>query len=139
GAVLGPIAFVLLLIGLSYFIYSKCQKRGNNQSTAEAFYNVPQTSSRALNYATTSNEFTRGQATPLNNPRVLTQNDVLAGNTISSRRSPPIELQRTSNNISQYPVSVDIPMQEMRHHSDAEHWRNKLRLQEKFEQRYADP
>ncbi|CAF0844701.1 unnamed protein product [Rotaria sp. Silwood1] len=138
GAVLGPIAFVLLLISLSC-IYFKWRKRGNNQSNAEVVYNVPQTSSRALNYHTVSNELRQEQATPLNNARVLTQNDILLGNTASSKRSPRIKSQTTSNNIQQFPVTADIPMQETRYHNDVEHWRNKLRLQEKFEQRYADP
>ncbi|CAF3478937.1 unnamed protein product, partial [Rotaria sp. Silwood2] len=139
GAVLGPIAFVLLLIILFCFIYARCRKQGNNQSTAEAVYNIPQISSRASNYQTASNELRQEQATPLNNVRVLTQNDILLGNTASSKQLPPIKSQTASNNMPQYPVSVDIPMQETRHLNDVEHWRNKLRLQEKFEQHYADP
>jgi len=64
---------------------------------------------------------------------VLPQNDRLVGNPIPPRRLSPIELQKSSNNIPQYPTTVNIPMQEIRRQNDVERWRNKLRLQEKFE------
>jgi hypothetical protein len=37
GAVLGPIAFVVLLIALSCFLYFKCRPRTTNQSTAQVY------------------------------------------------------------------------------------------------------
>ncbi|CAF4451356.1 unnamed protein product, partial [Adineta steineri] len=73
------------------------------------------------------------------NFRVLPQNDVHTSNTVSAQHFTPIELQKPLNNQPQYPASVEIPMQEIRRQNDVERWRNKLRLQEKFEERYADP
>lgn len=35
GAVLGPVAFVLLLIGLACFLHYKCRPRASNISTAQ--------------------------------------------------------------------------------------------------------
>jgi len=75
----------------------------------------------------------RDQATPANNIRVLPANDFLVSSSAPTQRLSPIELQKTSKNIPQYPVSVDIPMQEIRRQNDVERWRNKLRLQEQFE------
>jgi hypothetical protein len=75
----------------------------------------------------------RDQATPANNIRVLPANDLLVGTGAPTQRLAPIELQKASKNIPQYPVSVDIPMQEIRRQNDVERWRNKLRLQEQFE------
>ncbi len=37
GAVLGPVAFVLLLIGLSCYLHFKCRPRGNNFSVAQVY------------------------------------------------------------------------------------------------------
>jgi hypothetical protein len=37
GAVLGPVAFVLLLIGLFCFLHYKCRPRSNNLSTAHVY------------------------------------------------------------------------------------------------------
>jgi len=37
GAVLGPVAFVLLLIGLCCYLYFKCRTRGNNFSVAQVY------------------------------------------------------------------------------------------------------
>ncbi|CAF1078621.1 unnamed protein product [Adineta steineri] len=138
GAVLGPIAFVLLLIGICCFLYFKCRPRGNNPSTAQAVYNAPRMS-RVQDYQTIPADKKRDQATPANNFRVLTQNDVHTSNTASAQHFTPIELQKPLNNQPQYPASVEIPMQEIRRQNDVERWRNKLRLQEKFEERYADP
>ncbi|CAF1259510.1 unnamed protein product [Rotaria sp. Silwood1] len=121
GAVLGPIGFVLLLIGLFYFLHFKCRQQRNGQSSAEVLYNVPQVPSRALNYQTVPNESIQEQAISLNNNiRVLTRNGVLVGNIAPARRLPSIELQQASNNFPQYPMSVDIPMQQIRGHNDAE-------------------
>ncbi|CAF1080753.1 unnamed protein product [Adineta steineri] len=138
GAVLGPIAFVLLLIGICCFLYFKCRPRGNNPSSAQAVYNAPRMS-RVQDYQTIPVEKKRDQATPANNIRVLTQNDVHTSNTASAQHFTPIELQKPLHNQPQYPASVEIPMQEIRRQNDVERWRNKLRLQEKFEERYADP
>jgi hypothetical protein len=66
----------------------------------------------------------------------MAHNDLLGDTTVPPRRLPPIELQRTSNNIPQYPVTVEIPMQEIRRQNDVDRWRNKLRLQERFEVNY---
>ncbi len=75
----------------------------------------------------------RDQATPVNNIRVLNQNERLADTTVPAQRILPIELQKTSHNIPQYPASVNIPMQDIRRQNNVESWRNKLRLREKFE------
>jgi hypothetical protein len=37
GAVLGPIAFVLLLIGLFVYLYFKCRPRSDNHSTIQVY------------------------------------------------------------------------------------------------------
>lgn len=73
------------------------------------------------------------QGAALNTTGSFDQHNVSRGNTVSPRRLPPIELHNASNNIPQYPTSVDIPLQDVRHQNDVERWRNKLRLQEKFE------
>lgn len=69
----------------------------------------------------------------LSNVRMLTQEDVIASRTRPPRRLSPITPQQTTNHIPQYPTTVDIPMQEIRRQNDVDRWRNKLRLQEKFE------
>lgn len=48
-------------------------------------------------------------------------------------RLPPLDAQSMNSSVPQYPVTVEVPMQEIRRQNDVERWRNKLRLQEKFE------
>ena len=67
------------------------------------------------------------------NIHLSTEKNILSGNTASSNPCLVVEPQSTLNNIPQYPVSVDIPMQEVRRQNEVEHWRNKVRLQQKFE------
>ena len=69
---------------------------------------------------------------------MLTQNDLVPPTAAAAaarppHRLPPLEVQATNSNLPQYPVTVDIPMQEIRRQNDVERWRNNLRLQEKFE------
>lgn len=64
---------------------------------------------------------------------MLTQNDLLVEPSRPPHRLPPLDLPKQASNLPQYPASVDIPMQEIRRQNDVERWRNKLRLQEKFE------
>ena len=54
-------------------------------------------------------------------------------NSILSERLPPIVLQKPKDSVSQHPATVDIPLEEIRRANDVERWRNKVRLQEKFE------
>jgi hypothetical protein len=63
----------------------------------------------------------------------LTQNDPLVGVAASSHRLTPTESEGSSNQILPYPISTVIPMDDIRRQNDAERWRNKLRLQEKFQ------
>ncbi|CAF1228922.1 unnamed protein product [Rotaria magnacalcarata] len=139
GAVLGPIAFVLLLICLCCCLHAKYRRRQHAESTVTTMFHAPQVPSRSTNYQAPKNEAMKEQGAPLNTTGLFGQRNVSRGNTVSPRRLPPIELHNTSNNVPQYPASVDIPLQDVRHQNDVERWRNKLRLQEKFEQRYADP
>lgn len=81
-----------------------------------------------------SNEATQQQTPPpVSSARVLTQDDLSGSKSIPPRRLSPINAQKTTNNTPQYPTTVDIPMQEIRRQNDVDRWRNKLRLQEKFE------
>ncbi|CAF3083926.1 unnamed protein product [Rotaria socialis] len=139
GAVLGPIAFVLLLICLCCCLHAKFRRRQHAGSTATTMFHVPHAPPRSTNYHAPKNEPMKEQGAPLNTTGSSGQRNVSRSNTLSPRRLPPIELHNTSNNMPQYPASVDIPLQSVRHQNDVERWRNKLRLQEKFEQRYADP
>ncbi|UJR27728.1 hypothetical protein I4U23_009005 [Adineta vaga] len=139
GAVLGPIVFALLLIGLGCCLYLKCRPRTYDQNNVQTVYNAPRAPGRTQDYQSIPLETRKEQPTPTNNIHLLPQNDLLIGNSVPPHRLPPIELQKTSNNPLQQPVSIEIPMQEIRHQNDVDRWRNKLRLQEKFEQRYADP
>lgn len=63
----------------------------------------------------------------------LTQNDVSYSTTAPPQRLPPIMLHKASNRVEQQPLSNDIQMKEIRRQNDVETWRNKIRLQEKFE------
>jgi hypothetical protein len=63
----------------------------------------------------------------------LTQNDPLVGAGTSVHRLTPTESEGSSNLIFPYPISTAIPMDDIRRQNDAERWRNKLRLQEKFQ------
>ena len=69
----------------------------------------------------------------LSNVRMLTQEDVIGSRTKPPRRLSPITVQKTTNHTPQYLTTVDVPMQEIRRQNDVDRWRNKLRLQEKFE------
>jgi hypothetical protein len=73
--------------------------------------------------------------TPTDNVRVLAQRDPLVSSAPPPHHLPPLKLQKPSTSVSQYPTSADIPMQEIRRQNDVDRWRNKLRLQEKFEVR----
>ena len=53
--------------------------------------------------------------------------------TVTSRQFAASELQKPTNNTPQYPTTVEIPMQDIRRQNDVDRWRNKIRLQEKFE------
>jgi hypothetical protein len=66
----------------------------------------------------------------------MAPNDLLGDPTVSSHRLTPSELQKPTNNIPQYPAAVEIPMQDIRRQNDVDRWRNKLRLQQKFEVNY---
>ena len=66
---------------------------------------------------------------------MLTQNDLATGQIRPPHRLPPLEKSEASNRTPRYPTKIDIPLQEIRHQNDVERWRNKLRLQEKFEVR----
>ena len=57
----------------------------------------------------------------------------MVGANTSFHRLTPTESDENSNHIVQYPLSSDIPMEEIRRQNDVERWRNKLRLQEKFQ------
>ena len=80
------------------------------------------------------NEPRKDQPTPTTNIRQLPQNDPLGGrSTTPPRRLSPIELQKSANDRAPQSAVVEIPMQEIRRQNDVDRWRNKLRLQEKFE------
>ncbi len=66
----------------------------------------------------------------------MAPNDLLGGPTVASRQLAASELQKPRNNIPQYPATVEIPMQDIRRQNDVDRWRNKIRLQEKFEVNY---
>lgn len=61
-------------------------------------------------------------------------NDLVVGHPVTPpRRLAPIELQKTADDLAPRSPIVEIPMQEIRRQNDVDRWRNKLRLQEKFE------
>lgn len=75
----------------------------------------------------------REQTETINSLRGLTFNAPSLSNATSTRRVSPANVSKALNNIPQFPASTNIPMQDIRRQNDVERWRNKLRLQEKFE------
>jgi hypothetical protein len=69
---------------------------------------------------------------------VLTQNDVLVGASTSSRRLTPTESEKSTTHPPEYGISNEISMDAIRRQNDVERWRNKLRLQEKFQVNYRN-
>lgn len=55
------------------------------------------------------------------------------GATPPLRRLTPIQSERRPSDATEYSVSNEIPLAEIRRQNDVERWRNKLRLQEKFQ------
>lgn len=78
---------------------------------------------------------------------MLTQNDPLVGASVSARQTTPalsvqpptpILSERTPvQRHSDYSIADDLPMNEIRRQNDVERWRNKLRLQEKFQVKFS--
>ncbi|CAF4968486.1 unnamed protein product, partial [Rotaria sp. Silwood1] len=124
GATLGPVAFVLLLIFVFCYLHYKCRPRPTNRPLAKPVYSVPPVSARSTVQKPTSEKTIHA----------LTQNDPLVGASASSRRLTPSESEKSSTHTPRHPVSVEIPLDEIRHQNDVERWRNKIRLQEKFQQ-----
>jgi hypothetical protein len=60
---------------------------------------------------------------------VLTANDPLVGVPVATPRVFTADIQKSSLD----GPSTDIPLDEIRRQNDVERWRNKLRLQEKFQ------
>ncbi|CAF3613620.1 unnamed protein product, partial [Rotaria sp. Silwood2] len=86
------------------------------------------------NYKPMSNESITEKPTSEQTIHALTQNDPLVGASTSSRPLTPSESEKSSTHTPHHRISVDIPLDEIRRQNDVERWRNKLRLQEKFQQ-----
>ena len=71
--------------------------------------------------------------------RALIQNDpVVVGTGLSARQTTPLPSERNPPVVHQLAHSVttdDVPLAEIRRQNDVERWRNKLRLEEKFQVR----
>ncbi|CAF3600171.1 unnamed protein product [Adineta steineri] len=132
GAVLGPVAFTLLLIFIFCYLHYKCRPRQTNRPLGKPLHNVP-LSARSTNNATISNDVINPKASTEKNIHSLTQNNPLVGTNTSFHRLTSAESDDSLTHLPQYPISNDIPMNEIRHQNDAERWRNKLRLDEKFQ------
>ncbi|CAF1135988.1 unnamed protein product [Rotaria sordida] len=134
GAILGPIGFVLLLIFVFCYLHYKCRPRPKNRALTKPVNNAPPVSARSTNYKTMSNESITEKPTSEKTIHALIQNDPLVGTGTSSRRLTPSESEKSSTHTPRHSVSADIPLDEIRRQNDVERWRNKLRLQEKFQQ-----
>lgn len=55
------------------------------------------------------------------------------GVTPTPRRLTPIHFEKPLSDSTEYSVSHEVPLAEIRRQNDVERWRNKLRLQEKFQ------
>jgi hypothetical protein len=75
----------------------------------------------------------REQVLPTQNKQTLTQADTLDSHSKHPSHLPPIDLSKLSDGTGQPSATIDLPMQEIRRQNDVERWRNKIRLQEKFE------
>jgi hypothetical protein len=64
----------------------------------------------------------------------MTQNDPIVGTSL--QHVAPIHSQIKSDNPPEHPMSIPVPLDEIRRQNDVERWRNKLRLQEKFQVNY---
>ena len=66
--------------------------------------------------------------------RALIQNNpVVIGTGLSAREPTPILSARNPVHQPEQSITDDVPMGEIRRQNDVERWRNKLRLQEKFQ------
>lgn len=68
------------------------------------------------------------KARPKPEVRVLAQRDPLVGHD-----NPVVVVTKDSSRSSPRLNSIDIPLDELRHQNDVERWRNKIRLQEKYQ------
>jgi len=59
------------------------------------------------------------------NIQTLAQHDPLVSASLPSRHTTPVETEK--------PLPTELSMDEIRRQNDVERWRNKLRLQEKFQ------
>lgn len=121
GAVLGPVAFFLLLVCSFCYLHYKCRPRPTNRTLAKTIANAPPVSARSTNYQTMVNDTPAVEKTI----QVLAQNDPLVSASLPSQRATPIETEK--------PLQTELSMDEIRRQNDVERWRNKLRLQEKFQ------
>ncbi|CAF0976146.1 unnamed protein product [Rotaria magnacalcarata] len=133
GAVLGPVGFVLLLIFVFCYLHYKCRPRPANRQLTKNISKAPPVSARSTNYKTMTNEPTQEKSTSEKSIHALTNINPLVGTTATPRRLTPTESEKSSHSTPRYPVSVEMPMDEIRRQNDVERWRNKLRLQEKFQ------
>ncbi|CAF3517864.1 unnamed protein product [Rotaria socialis] len=133
GAVLGPVGFVLLLIFVFCYLHYKCRPRPANRQLNKNVSKAPPASVRPTNYKTMTNEPTQEQSTSEKSIHALTNINPLVGTAASPRRLTPTESEKSSHYTPRYPVSVEMPMDEIRRQNDVERWRNKLRLQDKFQ------
>ncbi|CAF0860533.1 unnamed protein product [Didymodactylos carnosus] len=125
GAVLGPIAFVLLLILVFLYLHYKCRPRVKNNMSSAQNYNAIQ------GRQPTTGVDSLIQSNPLD------QNE---RQRISPPSTKPYDGRVT--NVPQFPIPSDIPLhirESIRSKSDVERWRNKIRMQEKFEKIYQSP
>ena len=67
---------------------------------------------------------------------IIIPKDPLTDTTATSHRLTPVASEKSSEHTVQHSVSPDMPIEEIRHRNNVERWRNKLRLQEKFQVNY---
>ncbi|CAF0808010.1 unnamed protein product [Adineta ricciae] len=132
GAVLGPVAFTILLIFVFCYLHYKCRPRHTNQLLAKPIRTAP-----ALTQSTTTPPVPNEVLTELSaasgadkSVHILMKHDPLVGASTSLQHLTPTDSNGSANQIIQQAATTRIPMDEIRRQNDVERWRNKLRLQE---------
>ncbi|CAF0954896.1 unnamed protein product [Adineta ricciae] len=132
GAVLGPVAFTILLIFIFCYLHYKCRPRHTNQLLAKPIRTAPALTQSTTNPPVPSEALTELPAASVTDKSVhiLTKHDPLVGASTSLQHLTPTDSNGSTNQIIQQATTTRIPMDEIRRQNDVERWRNKLRLQE---------
>lgn len=127
GATIGPVVFVLLLIFIFCYLHYKCRPRPRQTLIPPGEKKIgssPTLTKSPIKQIPSPVE----KIVPEPDIRVLSQRDPLVGHD-----NPTIVITKDSSRSSARLNSIDIPLDELRHQNQVERWRNKIRLQEKYQ------